>query len=247
MSNARRGRGRPSAVHDIKEVEGIIKKYIDENPDKDIIKPYALAKYHFVEEEMNQVKERYATSFWRSQGQFGREMIDKWNSVLAETRKGVMKENQGFYHTDSLVQSGNGKLSATIFKKLKLNESRGKYLSEKLDEKEKMYKELEGKFEDLNSRYRQALEQNERLEVLLFDITLASSYKRSKMENLIDLNGERSPMVESILKYSLGDLESDRFDLWLRGKSEEVNKKENLNIVSFPDNKNTSAFDDFSF
>lgn len=235
-------RGRPISKHDSEEVEEIVKKYIEENPDKDEIKPYALSTYIFTDYIFKDLKEKYTQSFWRSKGQLGRDTIDKWNDILAENRKQSKKKNHGFYNTEHLINSVNGVINDTLIKKLKYNELRGRNLEKQLEQKEQKNQKLQEQIKDLKQRYHREKEKSERLETFLFDITLVSTKKRSKLDNLLDIKEPRSPLVEAILKYSLGDLNPSRFDAWLKGEYKE--SEEGHNVINF---KKNSAFDDFPF
>ncbi|MBT2677376.1 hypothetical protein J7E38_00100 [Bacillus sp. ISL-35] len=244
MNNKKKKRGRPSSERNKNEVEEIIKRYLKEFSNIHEIRPYAV--FTFAESIKSELEGEYASSFWRSKGQMGRDLIDHWNDTLKASKESEKNQKRGFYNTEALLQSGDGILTKAIIKKLKLNESTGKYYEGQTEKLGKQNKELKERLAEVENLLNQKQIEVERLEEALFDVTLASTKKRSKIENILDVGEERSPMVVSLLKYSLGDIKPEFFDNWLRGKSGSE-QAANSNIINLQEKKQQSAFDDFSF
>lgn len=243
-------RGRPKVEYNQEEIYEMIQKYLQEKEGVFEIKPYAF--HIFVQDmyEKGELKTKYASSFWRSQTQLGRQLIDKWNDTLKKSMESETEENVGFYNTEALLETVEEIPKKAIIKKLKLNEMQGRKFAQKYTKKQKECDELKKQVEELKQQLQDKNNLIERLEATLFDLTVASTSKRSKLTNQLDIREGRSAMVKAILQYSLGDLDSSRFDAWLDGKAEETegnSVKKDPRVVNFQEKKSTSAYDDFSF
>ncbi|MBT2721420.1 hypothetical protein [Bacillus sp. ISL-46] len=239
--------GRPFKEYEDEEIEKIIKLYLKINESITIIKPYSV--YQFSKElyESGKIKQEFKQSFWRNDTQLGRKLINKWNEILKKSKEKPIDDNKGFYNTESLLARYSETLPKGVIKKLKLNEEKGKRFALKSEKKEMECEALKKQIATLENELQKKVDEQEILEQTLFNVTLASSQKRSKMENLMDVSGERSAMVEEILKYGFSEVDSGMFKAWMTGMDKARAQKEKAKLIKFEEKKRTSAFDDFTF
>lgn len=237
-------RGRKLKEYDESEVEQIIERYVEEHKGIGEIKPYAIYLYAKGLYDTTELGTFYKESFWRSETQPGRKLINKWNNLFKKSQEVDLEVKVGFYDTGALIGQNKTDLTRAVMKKLELNETIGRKYVRKYAKKEEECEALKQRLKELEQKVLEYQDDIETLQSTLFDITLASTNKRSKMTDILSVKGERSKMVESILKHGLAGLNDERFDWWLKGK---VQEEENSNVVNFQEEKKSSAFDDFSF
>ncbi|WP_121611616.1 hypothetical protein [Mesobacillus foraminis] len=237
--------GRPKKKYDEEEVEYIINRYIKENPNVTQISYNTFAKY--VQSIKGELKRKYASSFWRSPKQPGRDAIDFVNEKLKQNFVKKTDNKISFYNTEALIDANNGEINKGIIKKLKFNEIQGRNFQERFLLKQAENEQLKDKCQNLEQQLK---EKGDFINVLLEtldDVTIVSSSKKAKIKNLFDVTSNRSPFMESVLKFGLGEFSDEVFDSWLKRKpnSEGKELKQNSNVANLMDI--SSVANDFSF